>query len=381
MHEYVIGDTGKVLYDSESEMCDLQEIFNMFCPESNILLESYTETQEESNHLFQIPKIFFLDMCRGNFKAKANKIQTKSTNKDSQTQNSQQTNKHSVTTANKILENSFDEVDEEKYSMKSVSKEEATSIASQMSNFCVVYANTEGCAVADGTKHGGIFLRSVCKLFNDNQFVLNHYWTQLIFKIREYTKRYATIIGNPDGLNMSFTQLVENQGTLEKSTRFGSKYLNMYGESGWIPMVKWNGNNNDSVVNQGTNVLPDYIGTWVHELMLTCDNRFINESRYRPKIARLQMEITCEVLKNDDKRLQMRFLNIQRFKIADADPNALYQCWVVDNNCFVCQHLWGKAYFTYTKNDKFESTHEVNVQDGNCTKWKRVKYKTSKQVK
>ena len=34
------------------------------------MLESYTKAKAESNHLLSIPKIFFLDMCRGNAKVR-----------------------------------------------------------------------------------------------------------------------------------------------------------------------------------------------------------------------------------------------------------------------------------------------------------------------
>ena len=55
----------KVIYDSENNV-------------HSVLLESYTETQPESNHLLSIPdpNIFFLDIDRGYQKAKVPKIKT-----------------------------------------------------------------------------------------------------------------------------------------------------------------------------------------------------------------------------------------------------------------------------------------------------------------
>ena len=64
------GDRGKLIYDSNCEECYLDGIFAMFSPQGSVLLESYKEEIHESNHLFQIPKIFFVDSCRGNYKAK-----------------------------------------------------------------------------------------------------------------------------------------------------------------------------------------------------------------------------------------------------------------------------------------------------------------------
>ena len=92
----------------------------------------------------------------------------------------------------------------------------------QMANFAKIYANAEGFSVMGGSQHGGIFMRSVCKVFKDNKYVRNHKFTDIIFKIREYTKRDATLKNNL----FNFTQIVENEGTLERQLIFGSKYIN-----------------------------------------------------------------------------------------------------------------------------------------------------------
>ena len=55
----------------------LDSIFSMYSSSVSVLLESYRETQQESNHLLSIPKIFFLDVGRGNQKAKVPNIDTK----------------------------------------------------------------------------------------------------------------------------------------------------------------------------------------------------------------------------------------------------------------------------------------------------------------
>ena len=72
------GDRDKVICDSNLEEYDLDEIFNAFSPQWKLLLQSYKETEDESNHLFQIPKIFCIDSCRGNYKAKLTKVSMQS---------------------------------------------------------------------------------------------------------------------------------------------------------------------------------------------------------------------------------------------------------------------------------------------------------------
>ena len=37
----------------------------------------------------------------------------------------------------------------------------------QMANFSKFHANTKGLSVMGGSEQGGIFMRSVCKVFND----------------------------------------------------------------------------------------------------------------------------------------------------------------------------------------------------------------------
>ena len=54
------------MYDSDCEEYELDAIFSMYQPNASSLVESYSETQQESNYLAQIAKIFVLDMCRGN---------------------------------------------------------------------------------------------------------------------------------------------------------------------------------------------------------------------------------------------------------------------------------------------------------------------------
>ena len=112
--------------------------------------------------------------------------------------------------------------------MKGVGKADADNYSAQMSNFSKIYANVEGCSVADGSKYGGLFLRSVCKVFKDIKFLNKNDWSKMIFKIREYTKRDATI----DGTLFNFTQLVEDEGTMERPVWFHKRpeYLDIVHE-------------------------------------------------------------------------------------------------------------------------------------------------------
>ena len=281
------GDTGKVIYDSDCEECQLDNVFSMFAPEFGQLLESYKETQEESNRLFQIPKIFIVDTCRGDWRAKvtniANVDNTKNNTNSTSSTNSANSDKDKE---NDDIKNNKIDVEEKRYDAnnkdrennsketkpsatlslheknnhnhdrhdnsatkhevlalknkdpnaskqhflsKSVNKQDAQKLAAQMVDFCKLYANVEGYTV------GGLLLRSVCKVFDDTEFVLHHSWTEMIFKIREYTKREATVIGA-----INFTQLVENEGTLEKQVRFYSKYLSNHS----------NNNSGDSTDNE-----------------------------------------------------------------------------------------------------------------------------------
>ena len=284
----------------------------MFTPQAGVLLDSYKETQTESNHLFHIPKIFCVDSCRGKTKAritetdprkieelkkkdaeyalnakkaaeaeKAAKAQTQSQKQQNQQQHHQQTPQTS--SGHKIEQNKDcdkqrvqetqqeekskppqkmvdverdeqkqiqtipakkqkmeekkddlahdqlkqqqnrekqknadkNEKGKEKYNLKTISKEQAQTLAAQDANFCKLYGNVDGYAVADGSENGGLFLRNVVKLFGDKKFILKHDWTNIMYKIREYTKREASSIGLEN-----FTQMVENEGTLERIVKF-----------------------------------------------------------------------------------------------------------------------------------------------------------------
>ena len=89
------GDRDKIMYDSNCQKLYLDSLFSMYKPKGASLLESCCETEEESNNLSHIPKIFVLDMCRG--KAKAKPVQIG----QAQTQSKEQGQKVTKTTQNK----------------------------------------------------------------------------------------------------------------------------------------------------------------------------------------------------------------------------------------------------------------------------------------
>ena len=109
----------------------------------------------------------------------------------------------------------------ETFTTKGIGKDEAKQLVAQMTNFSIVYATIEGCAVIEGSEEGGIFLRNAVKVFKDKKFVLKHRWKDIILKIREYAKRDGTVFNNL----FNVTQIAEDESTLEKPVSFASKYL------------------------------------------------------------------------------------------------------------------------------------------------------------
>ena len=250
------GDSEKVMYDSTGEEYQLDQIFSKFSPEGSAFCKKYQEKEQESNHLFKIPKIFLLDMCRGNMKAKVTNVETTKTTTlvatrvtgspatlapatlappaPNGTQNIATTpniasqtaliaraeEKHGTNRTNGKNEQAKACADKKEtgVKMRRVNKDEAGKLVAQMANFSKVYANVEGFSVIDG-----VFSRMVCDVFNDREFVKKHLWSQMIIKIREKTKMEATTLCNLDNV----TQLVEIEDTLERPVAFGSKYLSI----------------------------------------------------------------------------------------------------------------------------------------------------------
>ena len=232
------GDCDKVIYDSKQEIFELDSIFSMFCPQWSLLLETYTETTQESNHLFKIPKIFCIDSCRGSLSAKLTMVSLQDKiglNKNNAQKDKEDKTQKSSPNADEEKNNTVNE----QYKLKTISKEQAKQHFASMSNFCKLWANVEGHSVADGSINGGLFLRSVCKLFKDRKYIYNHTWTDIVLKIREYTKREASLIGI-----FNFTQLVESQDTLEYPIKFKTNSYHNGNDDGNNGNMRHDRNNN-----------------------------------------------------------------------------------------------------------------------------------------
>ena len=229
------GNKGNVIYDSFCKSHKMNEIFRILSPQYEMEPESsQQQTQnDESMYLSRIPKIFFLDVCRGSkqatmtpayLPAHSDQIEMKHQHlqeiQEQKTQKIQQIqkNKTQKVTNDQSLHKSLHK-QKESFALKAITKDQAQVLSPEMSNFYNIYANIDGFAVADGSKHGGIFIRSVCKVFKDKKFVFTHELEKIILKIRDYTKREASLC---DFVYTNFTQLVQDVSTLEKSIIFGN---------------------------------------------------------------------------------------------------------------------------------------------------------------
>ena len=249
------GDSGRVIIDSDGENYELDALYSMFTPDARALL-STEEAESDSNHLLQIPKIFCVDSCRGNRKAKVTQIKfegiknkpklvkvykssknvqniknTKNIKNIKNVKNVKEVQVTTVKTSEKVKsqpqpqkdsnnKSSGSEKEKQKqtvevFGLKAVSKEASNTMAAQDANFCKLYANVEGYSVADGSDKGGMLLRNIVKVFRDVKFVSKNDWAKMMVKIREYTKRDASLVGL-----FNFTQIVENESTLEKTVEF-----------------------------------------------------------------------------------------------------------------------------------------------------------------
>ena len=152
------GDKNKVLYSSNCNKIELKSIFASFSEEASSFFNLYKETRQQSNHLFSIPKIFLIDICRGNAKAKVTTIEDCKVDSDAdvvsrryrsipnncsvkpQPEKLQLQDPHSSnnsistnTVATKLKQ--MKERPGENISLKAVGKEEAKKLAAQMGNF------------------------------------------------------------------------------------------------------------------------------------------------------------------------------------------------------------------------------------------------------
>ena len=228
------GDRKNNLLETNGDKYHLEYVFDAFSAETREYFDD--ETSEQSMYLMNIPKIFLLDICRGKQRGFIRGIgiwnhnSQDSKDKVSESQMAQNVNTEENKEADKtpkvrlqkaqnvnINTNDNKEADET-FTLKVIGKDEAAMAPAEMQNFSKVYATTQGCTTADGSKNGGIFLRSVCKVFNDNKFVLKNDWDRMIIKIREYTKRAATLTKL-----IQMTQMVEHISTMECGIQFNMK--------------------------------------------------------------------------------------------------------------------------------------------------------------
>ena len=175
------GDVDKTIYDSNLERYELEDIFKLFSPQWGLFLESYKETKDESNHLFQIPKIFCIDCCRGDAIAKLTKVTDSKRTTDEKEElddgkqpASSDKDVKQKQAANVLSKSALAVVGNEKFGFKSISKNEGKKYSAQMANFCKLWANVEGFSVADGSENGGLFLRNISRIFKDRKFIDNH---------------------------------------------------------------------------------------------------------------------------------------------------------------------------------------------------------------
>ena len=118
---------------------------------------------------------------------------------------------------NEISDTKTDEYEnKEEFSFKGATNTVTKTEASQLSNFSKVFGNCEGFSVVGGTEKGGLFIRNVCKTFENTKYICKHNWSDIILKIRECTKKEAENIGT----SINHTQLVEDESTMEHPVRF-----------------------------------------------------------------------------------------------------------------------------------------------------------------
>lgn len=227
------GDVNDVLHDSDCGCIQVQdEIVLTFHPEAVKYLESHQETEIQTKRLFAIPKIFFIDMCRGKKAAKVTQTVTGTSDinddikdvtiESKYNDQQQQSEIDCFMDESKISEtdSSATTAKTEKFTLKTVDQETADKLYAQTANFYSIYATSDSCLTADGSVNGGLFTRNVCRVFNDLEFVSDHTFDEIALNIRNGTKLDSTICGNLK----NFTQVVPNESTLEKPVKFAFKY-------------------------------------------------------------------------------------------------------------------------------------------------------------
>ena len=239
------GDENKIIYVStaKDQQYNLDNLYNVFKSTTPAVL--YHEKQGESKHLSKIPKIFIVDSCRGTLKENvSNLLGNESTivNVDEKTHDNYDNDNFDVDRDDKKDGRGMipsdddddddsddgDDDDDENLILKSITASQAEYLASPEANFCYIFPTTEGHAAAERKNEGGYLIQSVCKVFNNTDFVIGKTLETLIKQIRMQTKMDATVYkkGREKAKRKKFkkkknyTQTVENQGTLEYNVTF-----------------------------------------------------------------------------------------------------------------------------------------------------------------
>ena len=162
--------------DDNDDNVDIAQLIYHFKPNGSPWVnckDNYKETQTEfeSKHLCRIPKIVFVDICRGQTTLKPIKlcINNQSTKPEINDGNNNNNNN-----SNNNINIKCGEHDEAKYT-------------SEDANICLTYANAGGYAVIGGSK-GSQFTSSVCKVFDDKSTVEKSELLEIIKKIRKKQK-------------------------------------------------------------------------------------------------------------------------------------------------------------------------------------------------
>ena len=220
----------------------LSFLYNTFYPQQD---KDGTIRNAEEAVLCQIPKIFFIDACRGSLRAKAviNKQNddSKMAEKNKEEKGKEETEKaenqikpkiesQSPTdnsTQDKVSQNAIAKVESKgtltkKKKLDNHNKSENFAPVHKEANTCKIYANADGYAVQGGVEKGGMLSRSLNKTFKDVKFVSTHSWNAIIQKISKYTQQEATMVGNLYNL----TQLVSTEINFQKDIVFSQYKYN-----------------------------------------------------------------------------------------------------------------------------------------------------------
>ena len=217
-----IEEGDDVIIDSELEQYSQEEMFSMFTPDGDVLLESYEETEEQSNYLLGKPKVFFLDCCRGQFRPKV--IEYKEDAPNNKEYSSDVDSKDDIKTE-AIVEKDPKSGDIEvevvttKGNNDDVQQIDAAKhkyLFAQASHFCKVRASTPGASSAEGVENGGMLLRNVYEIFRNEKYRRKGL-TNMNIRIRERVKKKSTLHGA-----IKFTQVVEDTSTLTNDVIFVS---------------------------------------------------------------------------------------------------------------------------------------------------------------